>query len=55
MTKKASKETQKRKPKASKLRLNKKTIKDLDANDSSQVKGAAIRTGHYTCYVRHCE
>ena len=54
MTKKASNEQPKGKSKARKLKLNKKTVKDLDP-DSSQVKGGmGTLTGKPTCYVRHC-
>jgi hypothetical protein len=55
MTTQASKHQPKGKSKARKLKLNKETLKDLDPNNSAQVKGGAgTRTGQYTCYVRTC-
>jgi len=41
MAKKADKEKLKEKAKHRKLKLNKKTVKDLDANEPSSVKGWA--------------
>ena len=55
MTTRSSKQQPKGKSKARKLKLNKETIKDLDPNNSSQVKGgAAPVTGKPTCFVRLC-
>jgi hypothetical protein len=54
MTTQASKHP-KGKSKARKLKLNKETLKDLDPNNTSQVKGgAAPVTGKPTCFVRLC-
>lgn len=40
--------------KVKKVKLNKRTLKDLDSPDSRNIKGGAIATGHDTCYKRTC-
>ena len=45
--------------KAKKLKLNKKTVKDLELDDPSSVKGGfgvigGTNTGRPTCYIRYC-
>ena len=40
--------------KVKKVKLHKKTLKDLDSPDSRGIKGGAIATGHDTCYKRTC-
>jgi hypothetical protein len=51
---KADKKQITRKTKMKELKVNKSTLKDLDSQNSSQVKGAARKTGQDSCYVRTC-
>jgi hypothetical protein len=57
---KAEKKKTQEKSKAKKLKVNKKTIKDLELDDPSSVKGGlggvigGTNTGRPTCYIRYC-
>jgi hypothetical protein len=54
MVKKANKKPPAGEAKARKLKVNKSTLKDLDSQNSSQLKGGARKTGQDSCYVRTC-